>query len=40
LAGRPRDQEAALKSAGVQSFIYEGSDALSVLQGAHQLLGK
>jgi methylmalonyl-CoA mutase len=38
LAGRPRDQEAALKSAGVQTFIYEGCDALAVLQGAHQLL--
>jgi methylmalonyl-CoA mutase len=38
LAGRPRDQEAALKQAGVQSFIYEGCDALSVLQAAHQLL--
>jgi methylmalonyl-CoA mutase len=38
LAGRPRDQEAALKEAGVQSFIYEGCDALSVLQAAHQLL--
>jgi methylmalonyl-CoA mutase len=38
LAGRPREQEAALKAAGVQSFIYEGCDVLSVLQGAHQLL--
>jgi methylmalonyl-CoA mutase len=38
LAGRPRDQETALKEAGVQSFIYEGCDALSVLQAAHQLL--
>jgi methylmalonyl-CoA mutase len=37
LAGRPRDQEAALKAAGVQSFIYEGCDVLSVLQVAHQL---
>jgi len=38
LAGRPREQEAALKAAGVQAFIYEGCDALSVLQAAHQLL--
>ena len=38
LAGRPRDQQAALTLAGVQSFIYEGCDALAVLQGAHQLL--
>jgi methylmalonyl-CoA mutase len=38
LAGRPREQEAALKAAGVQSFIYEGCDALAVLRTAHQLL--
>ena len=38
LAGRPREQEAALKAAGVQSFIYEGCDALATLQAAHQML--
>jgi methylmalonyl-CoA mutase len=38
LAGRPRDQEAVLTEAGVQSFIYEGCDALAVLQAAHQIL--
>jgi methylmalonyl-CoA mutase len=39
LAGRPRQQEAALKSAGVQSFIYEGCDALATLTGAYDILG-
>jgi len=39
LAGRPREQEAALKSAGVQSFIYEGYDALATLTGAYDMLG-
>jgi methylmalonyl-CoA mutase len=39
LAGRPRDQEAALKAAGVQSFIYEGGDALATLTGAYDMLG-
>ena len=38
LAGRPRDQEAALRTAGVQSFVYEGCDALATLQAAHQVL--
>jgi methylmalonyl-CoA mutase len=38
LAGRPREQEAALKTAGVQSFVYEGCDALAVLEAAHALL--
>jgi methylmalonyl-CoA mutase len=37
LAGRPREQEAALKAAGVQTFIYEGCDVLAVLQAAHQM---
>jgi len=39
LAGRPREQEAALAAAGVQSFIYEGCDALATLQGAYDILG-
>jgi methylmalonyl-CoA mutase len=38
LAGRPREQEATLKAAGVQTFIYEGGDALATLQAAHQML--
>jgi methylmalonyl-CoA mutase len=39
LAGRPRDQEAALKAAGVQSFIYEGCDALATLRNVYDILG-
>jgi methylmalonyl-CoA mutase len=39
LAGRPREQEAALKAAGVQSFIYEGCDALAPLRNAYDILG-
>ena len=33
LAGRPKDQEAALKAAGVDSFIFAGSDMLETLKG-------
>jgi methylmalonyl-CoA mutase len=39
LAGRPREQEAALKAAGVQSFIYEGCDALATLTSFYDMLG-
>jgi methylmalonyl-CoA mutase len=39
LAGRPRDQEAALNAAGVQSFIYEGCDALATLRHVYDILG-
>jgi methylmalonyl-CoA mutase len=39
LAGRPREQEVALEAAGVQSFIYEGGDALATLTGAYDMLG-
>jgi len=39
LAGRPREQEAALKTAGVQSFIYEGCDALATLRNAYDIIG-
>ena len=39
LAGRPREQEAALKAAGVQSFIYEGCDALATLRNTYDILG-
>jgi methylmalonyl-CoA mutase len=38
LAGRPSSRETALRSAGVQSFIYEGCDALAVLEAAHELI--
>ena len=39
LAGRPGEREQALRAAGVQSFIYEGCDALATLQGAYAILG-
>jgi methylmalonyl-CoA mutase len=39
LAGRPREQEAALKSAGVRSFIYEACDALATLTSVYDMLG-
>src|SRR4029077_1697097 len=35
LAGRPGELEAALKSAGVQGFIYAGCDVLGTLRAAH-----
>jgi methylmalonyl-CoA mutase len=34
LAGRPGEQEAALRAAGVSEFIFAGGDALAVLQEA------
>jgi len=39
LAGKPRDLEAALKSAGVESFVSAGADALETLRGAYANLG-
>lgn len=39
LAGRPNDLEAALRQAGVQSFVYTGCDALAVLSAAHEISG-
>jgi methylmalonyl-CoA mutase len=39
LAGRPRDREAALQAAGVQSFIYDGCDALATLRNIYDILG-
>jgi methylmalonyl-CoA mutase len=38
LAGRPGAREAQWRAAGVQSFVYEGCDALSLLQAAYQVL--
>jgi methylmalonyl-CoA mutase len=38
LAGRPGEQEAALRAAGVQNFIFAGGDALAMLTGAWQRL--
>jgi methylmalonyl-CoA mutase len=39
LAGRPGEREAALKKAGVDGFIYAGSDVLAALQQIHGILG-
>jgi methylmalonyl-CoA mutase len=39
LAGRPGEREGALRSAGVQSFIYEGCDVLATLRNAYDILG-
>src|SRR5262249_6700819 len=39
LAGRPGDLEAALKEAGIKTFIYMGSDVLATLQAMHDNLG-
>ena len=38
LAGRPGELEAALKSAGVQDFIYVGCDVVAALTQAHTVL--
>jgi methylmalonyl-CoA mutase len=40
LAGRPGDRETALRATGVQSFIYDGCDALATLRAAYDILGK
>ncbi len=37
LAGRPADNEAAWRQAGVKSFIYMGCDALATLRAAHDI---
>ena len=37
LAGRPGEQEAALRAAGVSGFIVAGGDALATLQEAYRL---
>jgi methylmalonyl-CoA mutase len=38
LAGRPGEQEAALRAAGVKDFILAGGDALATLQEAYRLM--
>jgi methylmalonyl-CoA mutase len=38
LAGRPGEREGALRAAGVQSFVYEGCDALATLSAAYDIL--
>ena len=37
LAGRPGEQEAALRAAGVNDFVFAGGDALATLQQACRL---
>jgi methylmalonyl-CoA mutase len=39
LAGRPREQEAALRSAGVDTFVFAGCDVIAVLAKLHEALG-
>jgi methylmalonyl-CoA mutase len=39
LAGRPGEQEAAWRDAGVQDFIFAGGDALATLREAYQRMG-
>jgi methylmalonyl-CoA mutase len=38
LAGRPGEQEAALRAAGVDDFIFAGGDALATLQETYRLV--
>ena len=38
LAGRPGEQETALRAAGVENFIFAGGDALAILQEAWRLM--
>jgi methylmalonyl-CoA mutase len=39
LAGRPGEIEAALREAGVKTFVFVGCDVISTLQTAHDILG-
>jgi methylmalonyl-CoA mutase len=39
LAGRPKDQEAALRTAGVDTFVFAGGDAIATLTRLHGVLG-
>ncbi|HEY1246419.1 MAG TPA: methylmalonyl-CoA mutase family protein [Hyphomicrobiaceae bacterium] len=39
LAGRPKDQEAALRAAGVDAFISAGADAVATLTKLHEAMG-
>jgi methylmalonyl-CoA mutase len=38
LAGRPGEQETALRAAGVENFIFAGGNALTILQEAWRLM--
>jgi methylmalonyl-CoA mutase len=40
LAGRPGAKEESWLAAGVQTYIYEGSDVLATLQAAYDILGE
>jgi methylmalonyl-CoA mutase len=37
LAGRPGEQDGALRAAGVNQFIFAGGDALATLQQVYRL---
>ena len=39
LAGRPKEQEAALNAAGVDTFVFAGCDAVAVLTALQKVLG-
>ncbi len=39
LAGRPKEQESALKAAGVDTFVFAGGDAIATLTQLHGVLG-
>ena len=39
LAGRPGEQEAALRAAGIGDFIFAGGDALTTLNAAYANMG-
>ena len=39
MAGRPGDREAALKTAGVDQFLFAGADAVATLKGLQEKLG-
>jgi methylmalonyl-CoA mutase len=38
LAGRPGEQETALRAAGVENFIFAGCDVLAALRATHGLI--
>jgi len=38
LAGRPKDQEGALRAAGVDAFVFAGCDAIAALSRLHEVL--
>jgi methylmalonyl-CoA mutase len=40
LAGRPGEQEASLRAAGVNDFVFAGGDALAALQEAYQRMDR